>query len=174
MKKIIVNSVLAVGLLSFVGCSSYMPSKSEKMGVSFADAKWDGMIVPKDQVCKWAGGKGSTPVLNVSNLPYGTSKVLVLFSDFSYKPMDKGGHGQIGINVSKQRSVTIPSIKGETKMMPQNMFIHKEHKGLKRGKAGAYLPPCSGGKGNSYYATVKALDSNDEVLKSIDIQMGKF
>ena len=59
-------------------------------------------------------------------------------------------------------------------MMPQNMFIHKEHKGLKRGNAGAYLPPCSGGIGNSYYATVKALNSNDEVLQSMDIQMGKF
>ncbi|KAB7886528.1 hypothetical protein [Poseidonibacter ostreae] len=101
-------------------------------------------------------------------------KVLVLFSDFTYKPMDNGGHGQIGINISNESNIMIPSIKGETKAMPANMFINKEHKGLKRGQAGAYLPPSSGGKGNSYYATVKALDSNDEVLKSMDIQMGKF
>ena len=174
MKKIIMNSILAVGILSLSGCVNDMPNKSEQMGVSFADAKWGGMMVPKDQVCKWAGGDGSTPSLKVTNLPLGTSKVLVLFSDDTYKPMDNGGHGQIGINVSNQTDIMIPSIKGETKVMPVNMFIHKEHKGLKRGKAGAYLPPCSGGKGNSYYATVKALNSNDEVLKTTEIQMGKF
>lgn len=174
MKKIIVNSVLALGLLSLSGCVNNMASKTADMNVNFADAKWDGIIVPKNEVCKWAGGDGSTPALKVTNLPSGTSKVLVLFSDFTYKPMDNGGHGQIGINVSNESNIMIPSIKGETKAMPANMFINKEHKGLKRGQAGAYLPPCSGGKGNSYYATVKALDSNDEVLKSMDIQMGKF
>jgi hypothetical protein len=174
MKRIILNSVLALGLLSLVGCTSYMPSKKADMKVSFADSKWDGVTVPKNEVCKWAGGNGATPTLKVSNLPNGTSKVLVLFSDFTYKPMDNGGHGQIGINVSNETNIIIPSIKGETKIMPSNMFISKEHKGLKRGKAGAYLPPCSGGRGNSYYATIKALNSNDEVLKSQDIQMGKF
>lgn len=174
MKKIIINSVLALGLLSLSGCVNNMPNKDADMSVSFADAKWDGITVPKSQVCKWAGGDGSTPALKVSNLPSGTTKVLVLFSDFSHKPMDNGGHGQIGVNISNETSIIIPSVKGETKAMPTNMFIYKEHKGLKRGKTGAYLPPCSGGKGNSYYATVKALNLNNEVLKSMDIQMGKF
>ncbi len=161
----------SITLASILAVSSFA---SEAMNVSFVDSKWDGMMVPKDQVCKWAGGNGSTPELKITNLPENTSKVIVSFSDKTYTPMDNGGHGEIGINVSNQTEVIVPSVEGESKMMPNNMFIRKEHKGLKRGKAGAYLPPCSGGKGNTYYATVKAVDSNGEVLSTADIQLGKF
>ncbi len=43
--------------------------------------------------------------------------------------------------------------------------------------AGAYLPPCSGGRGNSYYVTVKAVHKQgDETheLGSAVVEMGKY
>ena len=164
-----------ISLITLASVFAVSSFASEAMNVNFVDSKWDGKIVPKEQVCKWAGGNGSTPELKITNLPANTSKVIVSFSDKTYTPMDNGGHGEIGINVSNQTEVIIPSVEGESKMMPNNnMFIHKEHKGLKRGKAGAYLPPCSGGKGNTYYATVQAVDTNGEVLSSAEIQLGKF
>ena len=53
----------------------------------------------------------------------------------------------------------------------------KEHQGPGWDKAGAYMPPCSGGRGNDYYVTVKAVAaSGDEkkVLAEKVVEMGKF
>jgi phosphatidylethanolamine-binding protein (PEBP) family uncharacterized protein len=175
MKKIIKFGIMSLAVISLTACHKGEVNIAKTMNVEFSDSKWDGKIIPKAEVCKWAGGNGSTPELSISNIPSGTEKLIVLFNDKTYTKMDNGGHGQIGINISaNQTNITIPSIQGETKIMPNNMFIHKEHIGLKRGKAGAYLPPCSGGKGNTYSATIKALDKNNQTLISKDITMGKF
>lgn len=175
MKRIISIAIIAILALFVSGCHHEKVNTPKNMSVNFADSHWDGKMVPKSEVCKWAKGDGSTPKLNISNIPNGTEKLIVLFNDKTYKKMDNGGHGQIGMNIiSNQTNVTIPSIKGETKVMPENMFIHKEHIGLKRGEAGAYLPPCSGGKGNTYSATIKAIDKDNKVLNSSEIIMGKF
>lgn len=128
-----------------------------KLGVSFADSSWSGKIIPNGQNCKHFGSNGSTPKLTVSNIPSGANAVIVEFSDRSYTPMDNGGHGKVGIWTNGKSSITIPSVAGETKSVPNNMFIEAHHLGTHRGQAGAYLPPCSGGKGNTYYANVKAV-----------------
>ena len=175
MKKIIKYGIISLAVISFTACHHENVNTPNTIDVKFSNSKWDGKIIPKDEVCKWAGGNGSTPELKISNIPSGTEKLIVLFNDKTYTKMDNGGHGQIGINISSnQTNITIPSILGETKIMPTNMFIHKEHIGLKRGQAGAYLPPCSGGKGNTYSATIKALDKNNKTLITKDITMGKF
>jgi len=47
-------------------------------------------------------------------------------------------------------------------------------------KAGAYMPPCCGGRGNSYYVTVKAVkiisfeDKKHEVLAEVVKEMGRY
>jgi Tfp pilus assembly protein PilX len=171
MKSILFTSSVVAVALGLSGCAI------KNIDASFSDPKWDGKTVPKNQVCKWAGGNGATPKINISNISPDANVVLVEFSDRTYKPMDKGGHGKIGMNINNQSSVTIPSIPGETSVMPENMFIYKGHKGLKRGKAGAYLPPCSGGKGNNYYATIKTVKKDGDtgvVLQSKTLEMGKF
>ena len=86
----------------------------------------------------------------------------------------------IGIWISdNQSSVTIPSIPGETNEMPQGMFIENKFRS-NRGEDGAYLPPCSGGRGNEYYATVKSVykgeSDKDEsrLFGEGTIEMGKY
>ncbi len=150
--------VLGMALLSGCATTGYKPVENmAQLKVSFADSKWDGKMVPSGEQCKWAGGNGSTPVLNVENIPADANAVIVEYSDRSYAPMNMGGHGKIGMWLNgAQTPVQIPSVAGETKDLPENLFIEQEHQGS-RGKSGAYLPPCSGGMGNIYYATVKAV-----------------
>ncbi|MEJ2115543.1 MAG: hypothetical protein P8X88_05735 [Gammaproteobacteria bacterium] len=59
------------------------------------------------------------------------------------------------------------------------VFIEEEHRGS-RGEEGAYLPPCSGGRGNHYYAEVKAVfkdennKSNSKLLGFGEIYLGEY
>jgi hypothetical protein len=39
--------------------------------------------------------------------------------------------------------------------MPEGVIIVSKHKAPDWDKAGAYLPPCSGGKGNKYTVTIQ-------------------
>lgn len=43
-------------------------------------------------------------------------------------------------------SVALPSVAGETTIVPDVLFIERQHRGS-RGEKGAYLPPCSGRQG---------------------------
>lgn len=151
-----------------------------ELKVSFVDSTWDGKMVPKGQECSWAGGTGSSPELLVSNIPGGTNAIIVEFSDRTFKANDLGGHGKIGLWVSQnQTSVTVPSVAGESHDVPQGMFIEQDH-WSQRGKPGAYLPPCSGGRGNEYYATVKAVykgkseNEPSRLLGQAVIELGKY
>jgi len=77
--------------------------------------------------------------------------------------MDNGGHGQFGYKVAKgTTTVTIPSVPGHSFELPNDFFLIKEQQAPRWDTAGAYMPPCSGGRGNDYYVTIKALvlDSN--------------
>ncbi len=159
MKKLLTTTLIG-GALILSGCGStgYKESANvSRLDVSFVDSQWNGNIIPSGQNCKHFGGNGSTPQLQVNNIPSSANAVIVEFSDETYTPMDNGGHGKIGIWTNGKTSITIPSVAGETKSVPDNMFIEAEHQGTHRGQAGAYLPPCSGGKGNTYYADVKAV-----------------
>ncbi len=37
-----------------------------------------------------------------------------------------------------------------------------------------YLPPCSGGIGNRYFAVIKAVDANKTVLAETEITLGRY
>lgn len=60
------------------------------------------------------------------------------------------------------------------------MFVERPHQGWLRGDGGAYLPPCSGGRGHSYYATVKAVykarraGEESRLLGERVIELGKY
>jgi hypothetical protein len=182
MKKLLTTTLLSsVLVLSACNSTSYKEvANISILNVSFADSKWNGKTIPSGQHCKYFGGNGATPKLQVSNIPGSANAVIVEFSDETYTPMDNGGHGKIGIWTGGKSGITIPSVMGETTSVPQNIFIEAKHKGLKRGRAGAYLPPCSGGRGNTYYATIKAVykaknnKEESQLLGKSKIILGKY
>ena len=159
--------------------------KKEESGglhISFADSNWDGGTVPQGQQCqKFGGNNPHSPRLIVKNIPKEANALIMEYSDRSYSPMDNGGHGRMGFIVAAGVSeVTVPSVPGHSYELPEGFFLVKEHLAPKWDKAGAYMPPCSGGRGNSYYVTVKAVQRKSEddlegtVLAMGILEMGRY
>lgn len=126
---------------------------------TFADPRWDGETVPAGQQCQRFGGDHpGTPALHVTGIPAGTGALVLEFSDRSYPPMNDGGHGRIGWRIAPgSAEVTVPSAPGHSFELPDGFFIVEAHRAPGYDTAGAYMPPCSGGKGNLYAVTVKAV-----------------
>ena len=147
--------------------------------VVFADASWTGDKVPAGMQCKRYGGRDSaSPALVVGNIPAGADALVVQFNDLSYQPLSRnGGHGSIKVAVpAGAAQVTVPSVPGETYDVPAGVEIYKPHRatGGSMGK-GAYLPPCSGGRGNTYVADVLAVDSaKGMILGTARIKLGTY
>jgi len=185
------KTIILISILAFSACSgdkkesittiNYEPSKDKvDLNISFVDKKWDGKVVPKDEICSdhHAGG-GHSPSLKISNLPAKTNYIIMAFSDETFKGMRDGGHGTVGYEIkAKGTTVTIPSIKGETFTLPTGFSSIREHQGVQFGKKeGAYLPPCSGGGGNHYSVNVKAVDKTADkntILGEADLSLGNY
>jgi hypothetical protein len=156
------TGVLAVVVL-VAGCQSsggYKPvsEKLPELTVSFNDAAWNGKTVPSGQNCKKDGGNGSTPALMVSGIPAGANAIIVEFNDESYGPLSSGGgHGKIGHTISGGGKASLQAVPGETDTMPSGVFLEAGNRATGAWAADGYLPPCSGGKGNFYSATLKAV-----------------
>ncbi len=127
--------------------------------VAHADPAWDGVSVPAGQQCQSQGGVNpSTPSILVSKIPGGSDAIILEFSDRDFPPMDDGGHGKVGFMISEgTEDAVIPSIPGHTFILPEGFFLIEAHQAPDVDTAGAYMPPCSGGIGNSYYVTVRAV-----------------
>ena len=129
-----------------------------KLDVSFADPIWDGKTVPTGQQCQRFEGKPSTPRLIIKSIPAGTNAIIMEFSDRDWPPMDDGGHGKIGYRIPEGTTeIVIPPVPGHTFDLPEGFFLVAAHQGSSWDTAGAYMPPCSGGMGNRYYVTIKAI-----------------
>ena len=151
-----------VGVMAAIGaCAPVVtepPAGAVKLSVSFADSVWNGTTIPPGQQCKRFGGNGATPRLVVKNIPPGTNAIIMEYSDRDFMQMDNGGHGRIGYQIPEgMTEVTIPSVPGHTFDLPQGFFLVEAHRSPSWDTAGAYMPPCSGGRGNYYYVTVKAV-----------------
>ncbi len=146
------------------------------MAVAFADPLWTGEKVPDKQWCKKFGGEGATPAMTVTNVPAGTTAIDVAFNDETYAPMNNGGHGSVRFPVeSGAATANLPSVPGETDALPAGVTSAKGHIAKDfSGTGGAYLPPCSGGMGNTYSATVKALDAAGATLGETRIVLGTY
>jgi hypothetical protein len=149
-----------------------------KLDASFADPIWDGKTIPVTQRC--GSPDASTPRLRVKNIPAGTNAIIMEYSDRDWPPMDDGGHGKIGYRIIEDTTeITIPSVQANTLDLPEGFFLVSAHKGG-RFKPGAYMPPCSGGMGNCYYVTVKAVfkaSPESKVYKLLGqavLELGKF
>ncbi|QJR20703.1 hypothetical protein HKM20_16240 [Pelagibacterium halotolerans] len=131
--------------------------------------------MPEGQHCSLQGGSGATPALNVAGVPEGTTEIHVAYSDETYQPMNNGGHGTIGFNVTPADGmVSLPSVPGETDDMSEPAFIAAPNATSGDFLAEGYMPPCSGGNGNTYSAQVTALDDAGTVLASGDITLGTY
>lgn len=135
---------------------------------------WNGKTVPAGQHCRLHGGKGKTPPMTISGLPEGTEWVLVEYNDRDYKPLSKkGGHGSIGYPVSGT-SVKLPAVAARSNKLPNGIFVHKKARSKGDYASKGYLPPCSGGKGNRYFADVHAMQGKKKKLGSVRVEMGKY
>lgn len=146
------------------------------LSATFVDDMWKKSAVPKSEVCsKFNTKAGSTPAITLENIPVNTTKIVLAFSDETFKGMRDGGHGVIAYKVPKNSStVTIPSIKGETFDLAKKFSSVIKHRAEKYGKTpGAYLAPCSGGKGNIYSVSIKAMNE-EQVLDSTNLTLGTY
>ncbi|ODN71614.1 hypothetical protein [Methylobrevis pamukkalensis] len=151
------------------------PAESS-LTVALAGGGWDGVTVPAGQQCRLFGGSGSTPPLRVANLPAGTTDVIVAFNDRTYKPLSSnGGHGIVGFRVpAGTASTTLPSVPGETASLPAPAYLVAKTRAPGKYAAPGYLPPCSGGRGNAYFAVVTATDGVGTVLAEGSVELGRY
>ena len=181
MKKEICLSI--VGLLLLCGCVATSQYVAEEnlvvLNVSFTDARWDGSSVPVIGRCKKCSGDGFSPELIVSNIPDGTNAVVIEFNDRDFQPLAaNGGHGTIWVAVAGQTEIVVPSIPEETYDLPGGVQMEKKHR-APVGKPGAYFGPCGCGRGNRYFAIVKAVKKSDQegesrLLGEGIIELGRF
>jgi len=182
MIKVILFTVFCAIVLS--ACASrYNTSENVlQLGLSFTDSLWDGKNVPDGQQCrKFGGEKAGTPEIKVTGIPAIADALVVEYTDRSWGAV--GAHGKIGYHIEPgAEAVVVPSIPGHSYDLPSGFFLVSEHQAPHWDVAGAYLPPCSGsgGLGNRYYATVKAIvraKSEGEkplLLAEETIEMGRF
>ena len=155
---------------------------TQDLELAFVDSDWDGDKIPNGQQCHRQDGENpSTPRIQVSNIPEGADAIILEFSDRTYSPMNNGGHGKIGFEISEgTNEVVIPSVPGHTFDLPEGFFLVQEHRASGYDTAGAYMPPCSGGIGNHYYVTIKAvkvLSKEDKAFNLLGqgiLELGKY
>ena len=167
---LLLTAVFALGVCTTTDSDA---SDATKLKVAFADPAWNGKRIPKGQQCSKFGGKGSTPALVVEGAPDGTVEIVVAYNDRSYQPLSyNGGHGKIGYKAGPG-ATTIPALPGETVRMPVGARIVAKNRATGSYARAGYLPPCSGGRGNLYFADVIALDAKGDVLAKGRIILGR-
>lgn len=160
-----------LSLLTLLTTSSY----AFALDVSFVDDKWDGVTVPEGQQCqKFDGVNPGTPKLSLSDIPVGSDSVVLAYSDRNSKKMNNSGHGVMEYTLPKEvSSAQLPIVFGHTYEMPQGFAMTAEHRGAGWDRAGAYMPPCSGGKGNAYYVTIQTYAGNQVTAETV-MELGKY
>ena len=147
----------------------------EGFSASFADASWDGVTVPAGQHCALQGGAGATPPLDVTGLPAGTTQVNLSFNDETFERMNNGGHGVLGFAVAAgATSVSLPAVPGATEDFPEGVSLVTANKTGGDFLTAGYMPPCSGGNGNTYSVDVTAVDAAGADLATTRVTLGKY
>jgi hypothetical protein len=181
MKKVMMLAAACGFLAACQTTGNYTPVSENlpKMTVAFTAAPWDGKTVPADQVCSRYGGKASTPAMKVTGIPTEANAIIVEYNDRNYSPLSyDGGHGKIGYWTNGATSLDLQSVAAESDDMSGNAFVEQRHRG--RMQVSGYLPPCSGGRGNAYFAEVKAVykakaeGEESKLLAVGHIELGKY
>jgi hypothetical protein len=112
--------------------------------------------------------------MKISNLPSGASWVFVKYNDRDYRPLSRnGGHGVISYPV-KGSSANIYSVPGLIGKLPGKAKVISAARGTRKYASKGYMPPCSGGGGNRYFAIVKAISSGGKVLEKQRVEIGWY
>ena len=153
----------------------FFATNAMALDASFTDSAWDGTKVPEGQQCqKFGGNNPSTPALLIRDIPAGTDTIILEYSDRDSEKMNNGGHGRMQFTIAAPATeVEIPAVPGHTFEIPAGFKSLEAHRSPGWDTAGAYMPPCSGGKGHAYYVTVKAAEG-EKVLGETVLEMGKF
>ena len=163
--------IIAIAALAIVAG----PASGATLEASFADPIWTGSKIPEGQHCEKFGGNGATPELKVSGIPTGTAAILVEFNDASFPPLSSGGgHGIVGFEHAGGAETTLPPVPGGTEETPAGTWIEKKNRATGAWESPGYLPPCSGGIGNRYFAVIEAVDANKTVLAETEITLGRY
>lgn len=163
---------LNVGIISTI--AFLFGSSVYAMDVSLGDG-WDGKTVPSGQQCqKFGGNNPATPTISLNGVPSGTVEIVLEYSDRSYQKMDNGGHGKMSYSSNIGTDTIVPPVPGHTFDLPVGFKCIEAHRSPKWDIAGAYMPPCSGGKGHEYYVTIKAIDSNGDSLDTTTVELGNY
>ncbi|MGH1470786.1 MAG: hypothetical protein ACRBCS_06305 [Cellvibrionaceae bacterium] len=182
MKSLCLTSLQSFKSLIFIFCilTVSVSVKADQLALAFTDTVWTSKGIPEGQQChRFKGVNPQSPELIVKNIPAEATAIILEFSDRSFANMDKGGHGKVGYKIEKGvKEMTIPRIPGHTDVLPENFFIVAHHKAPGWDTAGAYLPPCSGGRGNQYFIDAKAVILSGEdvsnVISQASIQMATY
>ncbi|MDO6462373.1 hypothetical protein Q4485_16810 [Granulosicoccaceae sp. 1_MG-2023] len=160
-----------------IACAAFLAFSSQAFALDaiFASADWDGVTVPEGQQCqKFGGSDPATPAWTVSDIPVGSDAILLEYSDRDSERMNNGGHGRMQFAIEPgSDSVSIPPVPGHSFELPAGFTLVEEHRGAGWDLEGAYMPPCSGGKGHAYYVTIKAL-KGDQVTAETVVEMGSY
>lgn len=200
MKQITLQKLSLFALLSLLMASCGTTSGNKRdyvqvnplkvLKVEFANSKWNEEKIPIEETCKTSNSH-KTPSLIISQIPVGTNAIIMEYSDKTLPFMDNGGHGKIGYalpdGTDGTTTITIPSLYSNTLVFPNGLngfWVVAKHKNL-LAEPGAYMPPCSGGKGkpgknHNYSVTIKAVyhapSENEEskLLATKELGLGTF
>ncbi|MFV0662623.1 hypothetical protein [Denitromonas sp.] len=159
MKAIIISAIVAAVISGCVSGGGYRPVSDQlpSLTVAFADSAWTGNAIPNEGVCSNFGGKDMSPALKVSGIPAGANAIIIQFNDRDYGPLSSGGgHGTLGYWVTGT-SATLPAVKGFGTDVPDGVFIEAPAYGTGAYRSPGYLAACSGGRGHTYEAVIKAV-----------------
>ncbi len=178
MRKVMLAGVAALVL---AGCqtTNTVEGGPAKLDVSFTGNGWDGETVPDGQHCSKYGGDGETPPMRVRQLPGRTDLIVVAFNDRDYQRLSHdGGHGKIGFPVEQEAdSVELPAVPGGRAELPGDPYVVAKNRATGDYAQPGYLPPCSGGRGNDYFAVVKAFDTDSDpnlLLAKATVELGSY
>lgn len=181
MKSILSGLAMAIVALAVPTLIASAASAAE-LTVAFADPAWTGDRIPEGQHCKKFGGNGATPPLIVSGIPAGANAIVVEFNDKSFSKLSSGGgHGKIGFLIPDGATeATLIAVPGGTDDLPEGTWLVKKNRATGGWRSKGYLPPCSGGKRNTYAADVIAVIIDpasmevQEELAETTIRLGKY
>ena len=174
-------AIVVSALLFLVASVGLHPAfAEEELTVEFSDPAWNGNKIPKGQQCKKFKGNGATPALKVSNIPAGANAIIVEFNDASFNKLSyDGGHGKVGWKIAAGGGeAMLKPVPGGTDDLPEGTWLVKKNRATGAWTSPGYLPPCSGGRGNTYKAEVIAvrMDGDDiaEELAEGEITLGNY
>ncbi len=168
MKKYFVLFVLALAACSTV-TDGY--DGATELDVEFLQpTKWNGNVIPAQQICRREGGRGSTPPLYIGSIPPETNLIIMEINNIDIPELEKAGQGSIGFYHDGSDSAVLMPVPGETFRLPSFAFEEKASK-IYPAQPWPYMPPCHL-KNYHYTATVLAVKRTGSFDKQVTRVLG--